>query len=37
VKLMWVLGQTDRYDDAVEMMRRNIVGEYSFRSLPEVS
>jgi len=33
VKLMWALGEAGDADDALELMRRNIAGEYSDRTL----
>ncbi len=33
VKLMWALGQSDDSEGALELMRRNIAGEYSDRTL----
>lgn len=33
VKLMWVLGQSDEIDKVMELMRLNIAGEYSDRTL----
>ena len=35
VKLMWVLGQTDNTQDAVELLKTNIAGEFSPRTLPQ--
>ena len=34
VKLMWVLGQTQQIKKAKEMLKTNISGEYSARTLP---
>ena len=34
VKLMWVLGQTQKIKKAKEMLKTNISGEYSARTLP---
>jgi len=36
VKLMWVLGQSDDMERALKLMRRNIAGEYSDRTLYRV-
>jgi len=33
VKLMWALGHTDDAEGAIEVMKRNIAGEYSDRTL----
>ncbi|MCW3992047.1 MAG: Glu-tRNA(Gln) amidotransferase GatDE subunit D, partial [Candidatus Bathyarchaeota archaeon] len=33
VKLMWALGQSEDGGRALELMRRNIAGEYSDRTL----
>jgi len=33
VKLMWALGESDDAEGALELMRRNIAGEYSDRTL----
>ena len=35
VKLMWVLGQTSNPKEAIALLRTNIAGEYSPRSLPQ--
>lgn len=35
VKLMWVLGQTSKPKEAIALLRTNIAGEYSPRSLPQ--
>jgi glutamyl-tRNA(Gln) amidotransferase subunit D len=35
VKLMWALGESEDKEEARELMRRNIVGEYSDRTLYE--
>ncbi len=35
VKLMWALGQTDNPQEAIALMRTNIAGEYSPRTLPQ--
>jgi len=35
VKLMWALGESGDAEEAVELMRRNIAGEYSDRTLYE--
>lgn len=35
VKLMWVLGQTNQVDKAIELLKSNIVGEFSPRTLPK--
>jgi glutamyl-tRNA(Gln) amidotransferase subunit D len=29
VKLMWVLGQTDEFDEAIKMLREDLSGEIS--------
>lgn len=34
VKLMWVLGQTNQIDKAKELLKSNIAGEFSPRTLP---
>jgi glutamyl-tRNA(Gln) amidotransferase subunit D len=36
VKLMWALGQTASTEDAKKLLRTNVAGELSPRSLPEV-
>jgi len=33
VKLMWVLGQTSNPDQAIKLLKRNVAGEYSPRTL----
>jgi glutamyl-tRNA(Gln) amidotransferase subunit D len=35
VKLMWVLGQTKDVDEAKRLLKTNIAGEISPRTLPE--
>jgi glutamyl-tRNA(Gln) amidotransferase subunit D len=35
VKLMWVLGQTSDAEDAKKLLKTNIAGEFSPRTLPE--
>ena len=35
VKLMWVLGQTSNPKEAIVLLKTNIAGEYSPRSLPQ--
>lgn len=35
VKLMWVLGQTADVEEARELLRSNITGEFTSRTLPE--
>ena len=35
VKLMWVLGQTDDQKEAIKLLKTNIAGEYSPRTLPQ--
>lgn len=35
VKLMWVLGQTNQVDKAKELLKSNIAGEFSLRTLPK--
>jgi glutamyl-tRNA(Gln) amidotransferase subunit D len=35
VKLMWVLGQTEQPDKAKKLLKTNIVGEFSSRTLPD--
>ena len=35
VKLMWALGVSSSREEALELMRRNIAGEYSDRTLYE--
>jgi len=37
VKLMWVLGQTDNMQEAVKLLKTNIAGEFSPRTLPQES
>jgi glutamyl-tRNA(Gln) amidotransferase subunit D len=34
VKLMWVLGQTEDVEEAKKLLKNNIAGEYSPRTLP---
>jgi len=34
-KLMWVLGQTDDPKEAVRLLKTNIAGEFSLRTLPQ--
>ena len=34
VKLMWILGQTDQPEEAKTLMKTNLVGELSHRTLP---
>ncbi len=34
VKLMWVLGQTSNSEEAKKLLKKNIAGEYSPRTLP---
>jgi glutamyl-tRNA(Gln) amidotransferase subunit D len=33
VKMMWVLGQTDDFDTAIKMLREDISGEFTARTL----
>jgi glutamyl-tRNA(Gln) amidotransferase subunit D len=35
VKLMWVLGQTSDPVEAIKLLKTNIAGEYSSRTLPQ--
>jgi glutamyl-tRNA(Gln) amidotransferase subunit D len=35
VKLMWVLGQTRDPEEAKKLLKTNIAGEFSPRTLPE--
>ncbi len=35
VKLMWVLGQTDNPQEAAKLLKTNIAGEFSPRTLPQ--
>lgn len=35
VKLMWILGQTDDLEEAKTLLKTNLVGEISPRTLPE--
>ena len=35
VKLMWVLGQTDNPKEAIKLLKTNIAGEFSPRTLPQ--
>ncbi len=35
VKLMWALGQTDDPQEAIKLLKTNIAGEYSSRTLPQ--
>jgi glutamyl-tRNA(Gln) amidotransferase subunit D len=35
VKLMWVLGQTDDVEEAKKLLKTNLAGEYSPRTLPQ--
>jgi len=35
VKLMWALGQTDDPDEALKLLKTNIAGEFSPRTLPQ--
>ncbi|MCL4429547.1 MAG: Glu-tRNA(Gln) amidotransferase subunit GatD [Chloroflexi bacterium] len=35
VKLMWALGQTDKPNEAIKLLKTNIAGEYSPRTLPQ--
>jgi glutamyl-tRNA(Gln) amidotransferase subunit D len=35
VKLMWVLGQTSNMEEAKKLLKTNIAGEFSPRTLPE--
>jgi glutamyl-tRNA(Gln) amidotransferase subunit D len=35
VKLMWVLGQTDNPQEAITLLKTNIAGEFSPRTLPQ--
>jgi glutamyl-tRNA(Gln) amidotransferase subunit D len=35
VKLMWILGQTNDQKEAAELLKKNVAGEYSLRTLAE--
>ena len=35
VKLMWALGQTDKSQEAIKLLKTNIAGEFSPRTLPQ--
>jgi glutamyl-tRNA(Gln) amidotransferase subunit D len=35
VKLMWVLGQTDDVEEAKKLLKTNVAGEFSPRTLPQ--
>ncbi|MCW3998047.1 MAG: Glu-tRNA(Gln) amidotransferase subunit GatD [Candidatus Bathyarchaeota archaeon] len=35
VKLMWVLGQTEQPEEAKKLLKTNIIGEFSSRTLPD--
>jgi glutamyl-tRNA(Gln) amidotransferase subunit D len=35
VKLMWIFGQTKDIEEAKKLLKTNIAGEYSQRTLPE--
>jgi glutamyl-tRNA(Gln) amidotransferase subunit D len=35
VKLMWVFGQTESANEAKELLKTNIAGEFSPRTLPQ--
>jgi glutamyl-tRNA(Gln) amidotransferase subunit D len=35
VKLMWALGQTDSPQEAIRLLKTNVAGEYSPRTLPQ--
>jgi glutamyl-tRNA(Gln) amidotransferase subunit D len=35
VKLMWALGQTDKPKEAIELLKTNIAGEFSPRTVPQ--
>ncbi len=35
VKLMWALGQTDDTQEAIKLLKTNIAGEFSSRTLPQ--
>jgi glutamyl-tRNA(Gln) amidotransferase subunit D len=35
VKLMWVFGQTSDPDEAIKLLKTNIAGEFSPRTMPE--
>jgi glutamyl-tRNA(Gln) amidotransferase subunit D len=35
VKLMWVLGQTNDLKEAKKLLKLNVAGEFSHRTLPE--
>ena len=35
VKLMWVLGQTDDLEEAAKLLKTNVAGEFSSRTLPQ--
>ncbi len=35
VKLMWALGQTDKPEEAIALLKANVAGEYSPRTVPQ--
>jgi glutamyl-tRNA(Gln) amidotransferase subunit D len=35
VKLMWVLGQTENTEEAIKLLKTNLAGEFSPRTLPQ--
>ena len=35
VKLMWIFGQTQKVEEAKKLLKKNIAGEFSLRTLPE--
>ena len=35
VKLMWIFGQTQNFEEAKKLLKTNIAGEFSPRTLPE--
>jgi glutamyl-tRNA(Gln) amidotransferase subunit D len=35
VKLMWIFGQTQNLREAEQLLKTNIAGEFSSRTLPE--
>ena len=35
VKLMWIFGQTKDFEEAKKLLKTNIAGEFSPRTLPE--
>jgi glutamyl-tRNA(Gln) amidotransferase subunit D len=35
VKLMWALGQTNKAEETRKLLKKNIAGEFSPRTLPQ--